>query len=1230
MRKLGLLFIGMIISSQALSATIYVGNGLPFTSVQAGINAAAEGDTVIVMPGRYLENIYFNGKNIAVRSQDPQDPEIRAITTIQSAAANTPVVRFRGTETFACELAGFTITGADMGTHGGGIQGNGCKATIRWNVITDNWALDYRGGGIWAVDGLIANCMIVSNYAGYGGGLADCKGKVIDCVVAENYANLNGFAMANCTTVVNCTVINAGYYSSDRGLLTGCNGVFGNCIFYTPSGYYGHQSSPQLIYCCWPGATTENNIDADPWLRDMWGGDYRLHPQSPCVNAGKPDYFGDPGEQDIYGNPRIFEDRMDIGAMEYHGQPTAYAGYDRQVNEIGDIVLEGRASYLHWPEGTIEYAWAQVSGPQAVLSDPASAVTPFTPSEKGIYEFVFTVTNNGIVSDPDTVRIQVGNMAPVTIVQPCQLAGVGSTVMLDASGSCDPDVISPAPLAFQWTQTGGLQVDLYNADTPTASFVVPERGIYTFQLQVFDGYDYAEPVSVEVTTAEFEMTVNPITAGYTTSDAFHFPYLSHNQLVVAAGNACDFTWNIKLQNLDTLAVTSISPIADLETWPKLDGSLLVWCGGINGNQPWGHEPSNVDVIVMDLKTQSRKRLREHTWSESYSHPAVSGKTVVWVEHRNLDPRPTGSSEAINWWNTPFNICGADLTNFSNPRFFTIATNVGNRDPYPCHNYSGDADQALDISGPIVVWEADGDIYGADITNPDEPQVFVICDAPGKQFNPSISGNIVLWTDGRYSNFLYEYDYYGTDIYGADISNRNAIVEFAVAAGPTWQSQARIYDGYFVYVETEYDQNTEGTICLGWLAGGRIPVRIPLAGNPIGFSPTIHHGRAVWQTSTYGELAGVSFDLMCRAFDGPVRNTDTGTTYYSVTQACTEAAEGQTIIVEPGIYNENVYLNGADITLRSTQPGAACMTVLHGVWDGRAVCFAGTESQACVLEGFTITGGSSYHGGAGVVGLHNHATIRNCVVVKNREFGYGGGGIGGTHGLIENCIIADNHALKGGGLFLCDGIVRNCLIVQNTASGIGNAVADCNGQFVNCTVATYRTNKPISNYLLTNCRAAYRNCVFDYSDSIDSGSVPAEVLYCCFKHATSETNVRAEPGFVNPAQYDFRLSAHSPCIDAGDNASAADILTDLDWRQRIIAGTCGGAPTVDIGAFEWFCAADIAGECGVDLEDFAVFAAAWMNADCSGQDWCGGADLNRSGDVGMEDFLLMADQWLIGR
>ncbi|MCZ6816917.1 MAG: hypothetical protein O7F76_09535, partial [Planctomycetota bacterium] len=44
--------------------------------------------------------------------------------------------------------------------------------------------------------------------------------------------------------------------------------------------------------------------------------DLHLMPSSPCINAGDPDFVADPVDEDIDGDPRIFNCRVDMGADE--------------------------------------------------------------------------------------------------------------------------------------------------------------------------------------------------------------------------------------------------------------------------------------------------------------------------------------------------------------------------------------------------------------------------------------------------------------------------------------------------------------------------------------------------------------------------------------------------------------------------------------------------------------------------------------------------------------------------------------------------------------------------------------------------------------------------------------------------------------------------------------------------------------------------------------------------
>ena len=191
--------------AQAATITVGPGAGYDFDTIQAGIDAAVDGDTVLVVPGEYVitEPVTFRGKAITVKSEAGQDETTIRMGTPADTNRGSVVV-FENNETAASSLDGFTITGG----------------TGSWLQSQSAWV----GGGIYfnASSGTVRNCAIVQNATEHGGGVMCahlCSPRLIDCTIAENSASDSGggvFAWDGCSmTLTNCII--SGNSSKDGG-----------------------------------------------------------------------------------------------------------------------------------------------------------------------------------------------------------------------------------------------------------------------------------------------------------------------------------------------------------------------------------------------------------------------------------------------------------------------------------------------------------------------------------------------------------------------------------------------------------------------------------------------------------------------------------------------------------------------------------------------------------------------------------------------------------------------------------------------------------------------------------------------------------------------------------------------------------------------------------------------------------------------------------------------------
>jgi len=211
-----------IITGPACGIEIYVPDH--YSTIQGAINAASSGDTVVVRPGTYTENISFLGKTITLKSELGPD-----VTVIDGGQKET-VVLFNNHETRHSVLEGFTITNgcgsyraAANVYYGGGIRCHYASPTIRYNIIKYNSVLGAYsglGGGIYVHDSspIIMLNHIRQNAAWEGGGICCQKGSpvitrnVIEYNLAWNGSGIELFTDSSLieSNVIRCNKSNYG------------------------------------------------------------------------------------------------------------------------------------------------------------------------------------------------------------------------------------------------------------------------------------------------------------------------------------------------------------------------------------------------------------------------------------------------------------------------------------------------------------------------------------------------------------------------------------------------------------------------------------------------------------------------------------------------------------------------------------------------------------------------------------------------------------------------------------------------------------------------------------------------------------------------------------------------------------------------------------------------------------------------------------------------------------
>jgi len=369
-----------------------------YPTIQQGIDHGQDGDTVLVQPDIYYENLNFNGHNVVLASLFLTTGDTSFVSsTIIDGHQSASVITFSTAEDSRAQVIGFKIQNGHA-YDGGGIYCLYSNPTISANTISGNSA-DLFGGGIYCDDSspTISNNTISGNSAAFGGGIFywDSSPTINNNSISTNSADGGGgiSCWESSPTIRNNTIsgnwANAGggiecYYSNPT---ISNNTISGNWAYYHGGGIYCYNwSSPTIAntilwedtapngpelflegghatvsYCDvqggWPGT---GNIDADPVFAGPYNKDFHLRWHSPCIDAGEPSLSDPDGTRSDVGAFYFNQDVDGIVELYPHDTPIVIPP------EGGDIIYDGWVFNFLGHPGRVDiwsYAFVPEMGP---------------------------------------------------------------------------------------------------------------------------------------------------------------------------------------------------------------------------------------------------------------------------------------------------------------------------------------------------------------------------------------------------------------------------------------------------------------------------------------------------------------------------------------------------------------------------------------------------------------------------------------------------------------------------------------------------------------------------------------------------------------------------------------------------------------------------------------------------------------------------------------------------
>ena len=316
----------------------------PFATIQAGINAAEDSDTIFVASGTYTENINLNGKNIYIEGA-------AAATTIIDGGENGSVVQAVGGEGSGTTLSKFTLQNG-LATYGGGVEVDNSSTLNLLDVILKSNNSDYGAGASVLNNSSITikNGLLFNNQASIqGGALYLSESSQITAFSSTiSYNSVSGNSASSSGNGVSIGTASA--FTSNSSIIWGNTGDFSQINI--PSPQFGGSASITYsnIGGGWFGT---GNVNVNPYFTDYSNGDFTLADYSSLIGIGSSSGLPTTG---LGGNarPNPAGSTPDIGAYENENGSSQRAMAVQNLDVGGDEDIQHLAN--HTPVISFDYS----------------------------------------------------------------------------------------------------------------------------------------------------------------------------------------------------------------------------------------------------------------------------------------------------------------------------------------------------------------------------------------------------------------------------------------------------------------------------------------------------------------------------------------------------------------------------------------------------------------------------------------------------------------------------------------------------------------------------------------------------------------------------------------------------------------------------------------------------------------------------------------------------------